>query len=446
MKKEEIVELLAPAGSPEGYYGAVNAGADAVYLGGREFGARAYADNFSEEELLSCLRHAHIFHKKIYLTVNTLVKEEEMERLIPFLKPFAEEGLDGVIVQDFGVLRRIHEEFPGLALHASTQMNLTGVYGAKQLKRFGVSRIVPARELSLEEVRQLVRSSGMEVECFIHGAMCYSYSGQCLFSSILGGRSGNRGRCAQPCRLPYQTERVSTVSIKDKGRGSEKGQKEVYPLSLKDMCALELIPELVSAGVKSFKIEGRMKKPEYVAACVRAYRNVVDLWYDKRNPSDDGNAMNRKRKADEYVSGATEVLKNPSIDSQQEKITEKAELEMIAHQYKQEMAEVFNRGGFTKGYFYRHNGKEMMSIKNPGNVGVVIGTVVDIRKNQICVRLDQTVYKGDILVLDGKKQEITLTSNIQASEGEIITLNAPRIQEIRKKQTVRRMLQYPLMK
>lgn len=275
MKKEEIVELLAPAGSPEGYHGAVNAGADAVYLGGREFGARAYADNFSEEELLHCLRHAHIFHKKIYLTVNTLVKEEELERLPLFLKPFVEEGLDGVIVQDFGVLRRIHEEFPELPLHASTQMNITGVYGARQLKRFGVSRIVPARELSLDEIRRLVQDSGMEVECFIHGAMCYSYSGQCLFSSILGGRSGNRGRCAQPCRLPYQIENKEGFS--GKGKGRKKEQSDTFPLSLKDMCALELIPELVAAGVKSFKIEGRMKKPEYTAGVTAFYRHFLDL-------------------------------------------------------------------------------------------------------------------------------------------------------------------------
>ena len=431
-------EILAPAGSIEALRAAVHAGADAVYLGGERFGARAYAGNFDESALIKAIEYSHLYGVKVYLTINTLFRNDEIRQLFDYLSPYYEAGLDAVIVQDLGVMDYVHQNFPDLPIHASTQMTITTKYAYKLLQKYGVTRIVPARELSISEIRKLKEDAVIpEVEVFVQGALCYCYSGQCLMSSMLGGRSGNRGRCAQTCRLPYTVFDQSGKQIRTGGE---------HVLSPKDLCGLDIVEDLVEAGVDSFKIEGRMKKPEYVAACVRAYRNVVDLWYDKRNPSDDGNAMNRKRKADEYVSGATEVLKNPSIDSQQEKITEKAELEMIAHQYKQEMAEVFNRGGFTKGYFYRHNGKEMMSIKNPGNVGVVIGTVVDIRKNQICVRLDQTVYKGDILVLDGKKQEITLTSNIQASEGEIITLNAPRIQEIRKKQTVRRMLQYPLMK
>ena len=217
------VELLAPAGNSEGFYGAIHAGADAVYLAGNRFGARAYADNFTTEELVACIRYAHILGRKVYLTVNTLVKESEFEELIPYLTPFYEAGLDGVIVQDIGVFACIRENFPGLELHVSTQMTLTGKYGAKLLQKMGAVRIVPARELSLVEIKEIKNQTGLEIETFIHGAMCYCYSGQCLFSSILGGRSGNRGRCAQPCRLPYRPER------------KPKSGKECYPLSLKAM-------------------------------------------------------------------------------------------------------------------------------------------------------------------------------------------------------------------
>ena len=198
MRTDKKVELLSPAGNPEGFYGAVHAGADAVYLAGSRFGARAYAQNFTTEELVSCIRYAHLFGVKVYLTVNTLVKETERIGLDAYLDPFYEAGLDAVIVQDLGALARIKRLFPGLGLHASTQMTLCSSYGARLLKDMGVSRIVPARELDLEELTALKHSTGLEVESFIHGAMCYCYSGQCLFSSILGGRSGNRGRCAQP--------------------------------------------------------------------------------------------------------------------------------------------------------------------------------------------------------------------------------------------------------
>ena len=188
------VELLAPAGNMEGFYGALAAGADAVYLGGSKFGARAYAENFTEEELICCIRYAHVLGKKVYLTVNTLVKDSEWEDLDASVRPFYEAGLDGVIVQDFGVLLYIREHFPDMELHASTQMTLTGAYGADYVKKLGVCRIVPARELSLNEIKTLKEATGLEIEVFIHGAMCYCYSGQCLFSSLLGGRSGNRGR------------------------------------------------------------------------------------------------------------------------------------------------------------------------------------------------------------------------------------------------------------
>ena len=261
------VELLAPAGNPEGFYGAIHAGADAVYLGGKRFGARAYADNFTTEELIACIRYAHLWGRRVYLTVNTLVKESEFAELSPWLQPLYEAGLDGVIVQDIGVLCFIREHFPDMELHVSTQMTLTGKYGARLLKEMGAVRIVPARELSLAEIRELKKEAGLEVETFIHGAMCYCYSGQCLFSSILGGRSGNRGRCAQPCRLPYQVEQSGEIT------------KACYPLSLKDMCTIEHIHDLIEAGIDSFKIEGRMKKPEYTAGVTAIYREYIDRYY-----------------------------------------------------------------------------------------------------------------------------------------------------------------------
>ena len=259
------VELLSPAGGYETMVGAFNAGADAVYLGGSKFGARAYADNFDRDQVLDAISYAHLHDKKIYMTVNTLVKENEYGELYDFMLPYADRGLDGVIVQDLGVMRLIRQEFPGIELHASTQQTVTGVYGAKLLKERGCTRVVPARELSLSEMKAIRDEADIEVEAFIHGAMCYCYSGICLFSSVVGGRSGNRGRCAQPCRLPYRMN----------GKSGEQ-----YPLSLKDMSTIAIIPELIEAGIDSFKIEGRMKKPEYSAGVTALYRKYIDKYYE----------------------------------------------------------------------------------------------------------------------------------------------------------------------
>lgn len=251
-----MTELLAPAGSFDSLKAAVKAGADAVYIGGSLFGARAYADNPDQELLLKGIDYCHLHGRALYLTVNTLLKEQELEgQLYDYLLPYYREGLDGVIVQDFGVMSFIRKHFPLLPVHASTQMTVTGVDGAMFLKRHGVQRVVTARELSLEEVQEIIRSTGLEVETFVHGAMCYSYSGQCLFSSMIGGRSGNRGRCAQPCRLPYTLYRGSSAVT----------SRPQYLMSLKDMCAADLLTELTEAGIASLKIEGRMKKPEYTA-------------------------------------------------------------------------------------------------------------------------------------------------------------------------------------
>lgn len=266
------VELLAPAGSYESFLGAIHAGADAVYLGGMKYGARAFAENFDEETLCRAIYYAHLFERKVYLTLNTLMKQSELEEVEKFLTPFYEAGLDGVIVQDLGLLSFLKRTFPQLELHISTQMAVTGSYAARMLKEEGASRVVPARELSLQEIR-LLKKEGLEVESFVHGAMCYCYSGQCFFSSFLGGRSGNRGKCAQSCRLPYE------VQLEEKERRGF--SKEEYPLSLKDMCSIALLPELLQAGIDSFKIEGRMKRPEYAAGVTAIYRKYIDLYEQK---------------------------------------------------------------------------------------------------------------------------------------------------------------------
>lgn len=307
------VEILAPAGSFESMVAAVNAGADAVYIGGSRFGARAYANNLDEETMLKAIDFVHLHGCKIYMTVNTLVKEKELSELGAYLKPYYEAGLDAVIVQDLGVFSYIHENFPKLPLHVSTQMTVTGKYSAKQLKEMGAVRVVPARELTLGEIREIYDNTGLEIETFVHGALCYGYSGQCLFSSLIGGRSGNRGRCAQTCRLPFNV-------LRD-GRFINK-KNEKYVLSLKDLCTLDLIPEIIEAGVCSLKIEGRMKSPRYTAGVVSVYRKYVDMYL-------------------EYGK------KGYQIDPADRKL----------------LLDLFDRGGQSDGYYQTHNGRDMVVLK-----------------------------------------------------------------------------------
>ncbi|MCD7981488.1 MAG: U32 family peptidase [Clostridiales bacterium] len=306
-------ELLAPAGSPEICKEVIAAGADAVYLGGERYGARAFARNFSDQEILEALDFAHIFGRKIFLTVNTLLKNREMgAELYEYLRPFYEHGLDAVIVQDFGVFRFVKTYFPGLPVHASTQMSAANIFGAEFLKRQGASRIVTARELSLEEIRRIYERTGAEIESFVHGALCCSYSGLCLMSSLIGGRSGNRGRCAQPCRLPYE--------IAEEGNPPSGRQiKKHFPLSPKDLCALELLPDLCEAGVYSFKIEGRMKSLEYAAGVTQVYRKYLDLY---------------------------------------EKTPDRFAVEEEDMRY---LLALGNRSGFTRGYYEMRNGRSMMA-------------------------------------------------------------------------------------
>ena len=265
--RNKIPELLAPAGSIESLRAAVNAGADAIYVGGAKYGARAYAENPEEADLIGGLRYAHRFGVRIHMTVNTLLKEAELQTLPDYIAPYYEAGLDAAIVQDLGALALLHEHFPLLSLHASTQTTITGPHAAELYRRLGVSRVIPARELSLEELVCIKRETGLEVESFVHGALCYAYSGQCFMSSLLGERSGNRGRCAQTCRLPYSLQRENQ---KSSGQG--------LLLSCKDLCSLDLIPMLAESGIDSLKIEGRMKSPRYTAGVVSIWRKYLDLY------------------------------------------------------------------------------------------------------------------------------------------------------------------------
>ncbi len=328
------MELLAPAGNYECFLGAIQAGADAVYLGGSKFSARAYADNFTDEEICKAILYAHVCGKKVYMTVNTLLKDGELSELVPYMKPFYEAGLDGVIVQDFGVFTALKEAFPGLSLHASTQMTLTGSMGTAFLQSLGAERIVPARELSLQEIKKIKEDTGIEIEVFVHGAMCYCYSGQCLMSSIIGGRSGNRGRCAQPCRLPYQVETA----------GGNSGKKEVYPLSMKDMCTLSILSDLIEAGVDSFKIEGRMKKAEYAAGVTSVYRKYIDRYFQVGR---EGYRVDKK------------------------------DLEFLSSLY--------IRSQIQDGYYYKQNGADMITLNSPAYNGSEESVLKRIRETYIDV-------------------------------------------------------------
>ena len=251
MMKRPQVEVLAPAGSMESMKAGISAGADAIYMGGSRYGARAYADNPEEDRFLEAIDYVHLHGKKIYMTVNTLMKEEELEDLTDYLRPYYERGLDAVIVQDIGAIRKIREVFPDLPVHASTQMTITGPEGAALMTRMGAVRIVTARELSLEEIRRIYQETGVEIESFVHGALCYCYSGQCLFSSLIGGRSGNRGRCAQTCRLPFDVLRRLDENNPNENKKQKKENGVLNPgdskyvLSLKDLCTLDILPDIL---------------------------------------------------------------------------------------------------------------------------------------------------------------------------------------------------------
>jgi len=347
--KPERPELLAPAGGMEALIAAVENGADAVYLGARAFSARGYASNFSEEELEKAIDYAHLRGVKIYVTVNTLLKEGEMENALMLLSRLREIGVDAIIIQDLGLISLSGKYLPDLPLHASTQMTLHNSEGVKFAKELGIERIVLSREVSLEEIKKIKERSAAEIEVFIHGALCISYSGQCLLSSLIGGRSGNRGYCAQPCRKKY---RLYCEGNQVKTGGS-------YLLSPKDLNTTSGLGALIEAGIESFKIEGRMKRPEYVAGVVRIYRRLIDRY-----------------------------LKDPAGYS-------------VSEEEQETLTQLFNRG-FTTGYFFGNPRGKLMSRENPHNRGIPAGTVIsyDRRTKRLRVKLSNSLRLGDGIMVE----------------------------------------------
>lgn len=366
MAEVKKVEVLAPAGSYESMEAAFAAGADAVYIGGSRFGARAYADNPDEEMLCRGIDYAHLHGRRLYMTVNTLFKEQELRELPEYLLPYYRRGLDAVIVQDLGAMALMQKYFPKLPIHASTQMTITGVYGARKLKELGASRVVTARELSLEEIRRIHHQVDVEIESFVHGALCYCYSGQCLMSSLIGGRSGNRGRCAQPCRLPYE--------VWQKGKKLNKKQ-DAFILSMKDLCTLDLLPDILEAGVYSLKIEGRMKSPRYTAGVTSVYRKYVDR----------------------YLSCGREGYRVESRD-------------------KQMLLDLFDRGGFTEGYYTQHNGRAMLALKEkPAFRQVDPQLLADIDQKWVKKKLQEPIA-GHLTLVPGKAARLVLTKKTEKQQ------------------------------
>ncbi len=374
----KLPELLAPAGSFDCMTAAASAGADAVYMGGLKFGARAYAENADTEAYLRAIDKLHIKNKKIYLTLNTLLKDSELPEIEGILRPLYEQGLDAVIVQDVGVVNYLSKYFPKLPIHLSTQMTVNTAFAAETVramaKEANITRVVPSRELSLEEIRKLREDTDLEIECFIHGALCYSYSGQCLMSSMFGGRSGNRGRCAQPCRLEYQAA----------GRSA-------HFLSPKDMCTIEILPDLIEAGIDSFKIEGRMKGVGYVSGVTEGYRRVMDKYAEL------GRTGYR-----EYVKAHPEFTE-----------------EIILR-----MQDLYNRGSFSHGFYDCAGGKNMMAMNRPNHNGLVVGTVERVRGINAAMRLERAVGPQDILeIRDKDKTLYEFTVGQGEPAGEILCSN-----------------------
>ncbi|MCR5686373.1 MAG: U32 family peptidase [Lachnospiraceae bacterium] len=369
MNRVKKAELLAPAGSFDSLRAAVNAGADAVYMGGALFSARAYADNPDSAGMKESIDFCHFYGKKIYLALNTLLKDRELdEELERFVAPICLAGIDAVIVQDTGVMKRLGELFPDLPIHVSTQAAVTMAEGANLLHaRYPqIDRVVAARELSLEELKRFRKGTELEIEVFIHGALCMSCSGLCLMSSNIGERSGNRGRCAQACRKQYD---------------------DSFLLSPKDQCLLDSIGELIEAGIDSLKIEGRMKSPEYTAGTVAVYRQAIDAFYGTKE-------------AEAYIFPALRESGMTGRDI---------------------LPELYNRGGFNKGYLHAHNGRDMMSLERPNHSGVAIGAVVKTSGREALIRVEREVYPGDVIEIrrgNEKIYEFTIGSGNEAGKTE----------------------------
>lgn len=351
-----MIELLSPVGNFESLKAAVQNGANSVYLGSDSFSARAFAHNFNIEELKEAIHYSKIRGVKTYLTLNTLIKEDEFESAMHLAKNAYESGIDAIIVQDFGLATKLIELFPDLPIHASTQMTVHNLNGALQLQELGFKRIVLARELSMDEIDYICKNTKIEIECFAHGALCISYSGQCLFSSMLGGRSGNRGQCAQPCRLPYELLE------------NDKKVNSGYLLSTRDLCSLDYIPEFIKSGVKCLKIEGRMKSPEYVAIATKIYKKYINL----------------------------ALSKEPYTIDKLDKKT---------------LLQVFNRGMSSSGHLNSEPNKNLVFKEKPNNMGLFLGTVQNYNKNKgyITVKINETIKIGDTIALENETGSYTIS-------------------------------------
>ncbi len=357
-----MCELLAPVGNFECLKAAVQNGADAVYFGSSSFSARAFANNFDNNELVKAIEYAKLRGVKTHLTLNTLLKNSELKDALLLAKYAYESGIDALIVQDLGLISLLQKELPDLPLYASTQMTIHNLEGVLELQKMGFQRVVLSRELSMHEIDYICKNSDIEIECFVHGALCISYSGQCLFSSLVGGRSGNRGKCAQSCRLPYYL--LENKKKIDNG----------YLLSTRDLCSLQYLPQLISAGVKSFKIEGRMKSPEYVAIVTKIYRKYIDL-------------------ANECIESNN--LENYIIDSKDIK----------------DLMQVFNRGGFSNGHIDNSANKNLIFKEKPNNMGLFLGIVEKYNPNKghITVKLNEQISIGDTISLQNETGSYTIS-------------------------------------
>ena len=369
------IELLAPAGNFEALKAAVEAGANAVYLAGNHFGARAYAGNFTNEELEKAVTFAHMRDVKVHVTVNTIVNDDEMASLAEYLRFLYKINVDAILVQDLGVAALAMQVVPEMSLHASTQMTVHSLEGVKALEKLGFERVVLSRELSLEEIRYICANSSAEIEVFMHGALCVCYSGQCLMSSMIGARSGNRGQCAQPCRLPYEL-------VDDKGVNVLGGKTEKYLLSPKDLNTIDLLPKLIETGVRSLKIEGRMKRPEYVAIVVETYRRAIDRYF---------------------------------FEYKDYKSTEEE---------RRNLAQIFNRD-FTTAYLKKPQGKKMISYMKPNNRGLLVGRVAEIDNDTITIKTNERINAGDQLEIWVKVGgRVTITVKDFTSNDDTCTIKA----------------------
>jgi putative protease len=347
MKKPE---LLAPAGNYESLVAAIQAGCDAVYLGGTHFGARAFSNNFTDEEIVKAINYAHLYGVKIYVTCNTLIYDDEVESFISFIEFLYKNNVDAVLIQDLGMFDLVHQTFPNLEIHASTQMHIHNLDGVEYAKKMGVKRVVLARETSYEQIEDIKKNTTVPIEVFIHGALCVSYSGQCLMSYLNGGRSGNRGECAGSCRMEYQVIDGNKVLNKD----------DRYPLSTKDLNSLENIGKLIDIGIDSLKIEGRMKSPSYVYLVVKLYRLAIDSYIN---------------------TGKVYIDKNMLHDL---KIT-------------------FNRD-YTKGFLFNEDNNAFINMKHPNHQGIKIGEVIDYKKHFVTIKLSDNLYIGDGLRIIGSNE------------------------------------------